>query len=158
MLKRKELPSVERLRELFAYDDKAGVLISNKTNKTVGTFNYAGYLRTSIDGKSYQLHRVIWKLVKGEEPPFEIDHINRDRADNRIENLRSATRTEQCWNSSTARPFPGANRCTNSDRYESRIMVNGVRLYLGRFDTKEQASEAYLSAARDHFGEFFCAG
>ena len=109
----KPLPSVEVLRNLFAYDPESGVLTRN-TGKHKGhvgkhvTKN--GYIRFNIrhNGKSnlYLAHRVIWALYYGEDPgENEIDHINRNRSDNRIENLRLVDRTEQLANTERNKPI-----------------------------------------------------
>lgn len=107
------LPSSEDLRKAFTYDAETGKLYYNRRtggSRSDLSFNakYAGkeafvwcdkdgYRRSKINGRSVVAHRVIWKLVYGVDP-HEIDHINHDRADNRLANLRDVTRSENLKN------------------------------------------------------------
>ncbi len=100
-MKFRPLPPHERLAELFRYDHETGELIRRlpvycgknyrlekyKTGEVVGSKMLCGYLSCQIDGASYYVHRIIWKLVYGEDPEDEIDHINGNREDNRLSNL-----------------------------------------------------------------------
>lgn len=106
----------------------------------------SGYVAVSIDYLSYQGHRLAWKLEFNEEPE-EIDHINRDRADNRLCNLRAVDHSTNCHNSNpkVGKTLPmGVNR--DKKKYSARLMVEGVYHYLGTYDTPEEAEEAYLDA------------
>ena len=106
MMRPKPLPTQDTLREYLSYDGKTGVvtLLKRTSKRTpagsiVGSMSSSGYLKVSLLGESYPLHRVIWKLVTGEEPNT-IDHINRDRGDNTWENLRSVTPKQNALNRS----------------------------------------------------------
>lgn len=91
------LPPTTRLRELFHYDDTTGELFW-KTGKRAGrSIGSKGYCHVTIDGRRRQIHRVMWKIVTGEEPA-EIDHINKNKHDNRFVNLRSATKSQNQFN------------------------------------------------------------
>jgi len=92
---RKQLPEWHELNSLYEYDN--GSIISRRSGKTIG-HQHNGYTLITYKGKKLQAHRVIWKLVYKTEPPQIIDHINRDRSDNRIENLRAATASENALN------------------------------------------------------------
>lgn len=92
------LPKQSRLKELFTYDN--GKLVRNISvgnsaagKVIIGKLEKSGYYRMNIDGNSYLTHRVIWKLLKGTEPEF-IDHIDQNRINNKIENLRQCTKNE----------------------------------------------------------------
>jgi hypothetical protein len=89
----KELPPLERLNDLFVCDPDTGQLY-----KKVGHKNHEGYVYVYVDGKQYFAHRIIWKLETGREPEGVIDHINGETSDNRIENLRDVTHTENMRN------------------------------------------------------------
>ncbi len=105
-MKRKPLPTADRLRALFSYDRDSGVLSWNvarqglKTGDVAGWLSRYGYRCVTVDYLSYQAHNIIWKLVTGRDPNPELDHINRIRDDNRWDNLRECTHSENCTNKS----------------------------------------------------------
>lgn len=125
--------------------------------RSAGTVSVQGYVNIQIAGKgTYRAHRLAWLYMNGEWPEGHLDHRNMDRRDNRIENLRLATRSEN-----------GANRKVYSNsksgikgvsprlgRWCAQISVRGKVKMLGLFDTKELAASAYAQAAAEHFGEF----
>jgi hypothetical protein len=90
--------------------------------------------------------------------PAEIDHRNRDKVDNRIENLRPATSSQNKGNIGLLRTnrsgYRGVSLNSRSGKWHAQIKINGKQTYLGRFDTPEQAALRYNEAARQHFGEF----
>jgi hypothetical protein len=126
----------------------AGKAIENRTD--------SGYVRVRIKIKdrvfSLRGHRVGWALTHGSWPIDEIDHVNRRRDDNRLDNLRSATHAEQAQNAAgkSRSGFPlGVRR--HGERFQALIMVDGVQTTLGTFATPELAHAAYLEAkARLH--------
>lgn len=147
----------KRLKELFKYNVNTGKFtckIIDNREWYIGRKTYShGYLSIYIDGRNYKAHRLAWLYVYGIWPMYEIDHINGERADNRIENLREATRSQNMQN------LKGAYKCnkTNllgvyelpSGKYGSRIAINGHQIYLGSFDTAEEAHIAYLAVKRN---------
>ena len=148
-----QLPSQEELLKRYAYDPFTGnvyhrVRVSNamRKNTIVSNVDVAGYLRTKIKGKAYKLHRIIWKLVYNEEPNI-IDHINRNKSDNRIVNLRSVDTRTNIWN---MQKFDGRligvwkRKSKNGYSYESYYRHNGKRYYLGTFKTEQDAHKRYM--------------
>lgn len=154
----------EFLRERYNYDP-GGFFVSKKTGKKrTGSPGRAGYLLLSFwtGGKFHGAlyHRAVWIWHHGAIPEI-IDHANRDRIDNRIENLRACTRSEN-----------QANRPGNRDKkhgiklkgvglsgrktkpFCARIIHKKKYINLGRFHTEREAGEAYLAAAKRLFGEF----
>jgi hypothetical protein len=104
--------TAERLRELVDYDPETGKFTwtRNRAYKALGGtaagyLNTNGYARITIDSVSHAAHRLAWLHVYGEWPKASIDHINRNRQDNRIANLREATQSEQNANSSRAKAW-----------------------------------------------------
>ena len=146
------LPSSERLRHLFAYDPDTGILsrrVSTAPNarkgQPVGSKHNAGYLQMQVDGKKYLAHRVIWRLVTGDDPgELEVDHKNGDRSDNTWGNLRLATKSQQRGN----RVVEGCGR--HRDGY----MVLFRKQYHGVYKTKEEAQSVYRKLAETEWGEF----
>jgi hypothetical protein len=119
-----------------------------------------GYVRIQIDKKSYLAHRLAWLAVYGALPTGLLDHKNGDRADNRIDNLRLATRAQNTQNSKTYSNSPVGLKGVrlSGNRWVARITVSKVLLHLGSFGTKEAAHAAYCAAAHKYFGEFSNSG
>ena len=108
---------------------------SKKWTVCVGTKNHDGYLTMGIDCKAYMCHRVVGHAfgILGIDSPLEIDHINTIRNDNRICNLRPATRQENNFN----KIAKGYTWCNRSKKWLSQICLNRKKIHLGYFDTKE---------------------
>jgi hypothetical protein len=161
---RNPVPSAftERLRELVHYDPTTGVftrkvLCGGRVEGSIaGTLHCDGYLKFSVDNRLYLAHRLAWLFVYGEWPPNQIDHINGNRADNRIVNLRLATPAENSRNrrrhQNNISGFKGVIR--QRAKWHAQIMVNGRWHRLGGFSTPEEAHAAYCEAAPKFHGEF----
>ena len=155
--------TAERLRELFHYDPLTGVftrLVSTASNAragdVAGTLMQIGYLLIGIQGKSYLAHRLAWLFVHGEWPKDQIDHINRDRTDNRICNLREATikqnqrnLSKSCNNTSGV---PGVHWRSDRAKWWALIESDGQKHYLGMFNTKEEAIAARKAGELKYWG------
>jgi len=100
-----------------------------------------GYYRGKFQGKLLLAHRVVWHLAHGEVPEF-LDHVSGDRLDNRLENLRPATKLENAGN----RVDRGTRQLPSSRLWEARIFSNGKSYRLGTFASEEAAHQAYLKA------------
>lgn len=96
-----KLPPVDYLRDRFIYNRETGELrLRHKVNSKPYSSNRKDeHLRLSINNVTYLVHRVIWKIVTGKEPPEMIDHIDRDKHNNRWSNLRGCTHSENQINS-----------------------------------------------------------
>ena len=146
----------ELLKTLIDYDKETGHMRwirrlggKTKVGDNVGNRHHTGYIHTSISGKRYLCHRLAWLYVYGEMPKGQIDHVNGKRDDNRIENLRETNSVGNNQNLRTSRGKTGLLGVTfNSGKYVSNIIANGERFYLGRFESKESAHEAYVTAKR----------
>ena len=156
----KPYPSQERLRELFDYDPVQGLLIRKKFNggkKVKPLKNAWEYRQTMVDSKSYQHVRLVWIWNNGEPGMnVDIDHINRDRHDDRIENLRLATDSENSSNRGLYRNNTSGYKGVSfkQGKWVAQIMVNYTARYLGIFATKEEAVAAYQQAAAEMHGAF----
>lgn len=150
----------ERVRELFNYDPETGIIeckISRRKARAgsiAGKLTWHGYLRTEVEGKKYYNHLLAWLFVHGEWPPDEIDHIDRDKTNNRISNLRLATHAQNKRNSPGRRKtLKGAYRRSNGS-WRSQLRYDGALLELGTFKTEQEAHEAYKRTAERLYGEF----
>lgn len=151
----KPLPAAERLHELLVYDAATGVLVWRKTGRTATERN-GRYLRLTIKGKHFQAHRVIWKLMTGDDPPEEVNHWNRDGTDNRWTNLRLASSAQNHHYRTSVRRSGlsrGFRRRENGN-YQARIQVDGQEICLGTFATAEEADRAHLAEATK--SQFLC--
>jgi hypothetical protein len=146
----------ERLMSLVSYDAETGVFTWRITRRNCKTGAVAGsllkgYLRISIDSKIYAAHRLAWLYTYGCWPSGEIDHINRVRNDNRLCNLREATRELNTQNANVRVDSPygirGVTKHKYSNKYRARIQANKKAMLLGLFDTPEEAAAAYAAAA-----------
>lgn len=113
------------------------------------------YIKLKEAGESGILaHRVAWLLTYGEWPEEEIDHINGDRADNRIRNLRSVTRRGNSLNrkrnSNNSSGVCGVSFHKHSRRWAACIIINGKNVWLGRFKTIDEAVAVRKAAEREH--------
>lgn len=139
----------------FIYDD--GLLINKKTGHIYSNFDRDGYIRVRVNGKEYRAHRLIWEMHYGKIPEgLLIDHIDGDVYNNRIENLRLATRQQNNANrvKMPNRILPKGVCITSSKKYRARIHYNNETHSLGVFDTIEEAAAAYTEAATILNGEY----
>jgi hypothetical protein len=148
----------EKVKELFDYRDGKLFWRESRANVKVGA--EAGYLRRDgyrqikVDGKNYYTHRLIFLYHHGYIPEF-LDHKDGSRLNNRIENLRPATKSQNNANSKARKSVTGFKGVSaNGKRFLARIKKDGRDIYLGTFDTPEEANAAYLTAAKFIHGEF----
>jgi hypothetical protein len=119
----------------------------------------AGYSALNIMRKNLYVHHVVWFLVYGTWPSNELDHINLDGCDNRIENLRQATRWQNARNVGTQKRRTGRLKGAFThhefgNRWHSQIVVDGKQIYLGSFKSEREAHDAYRDAAIKHHKEY----
>lgn len=163
----KELPSAERLRSLFDYIPNGDLVFLPREGSAQFNAKHAGrvvaknttpkgYSKLNVDGRYVFAHRVIWKMHHGDDP-HQIDHINGDRGDNRIENLRAALGGENNRSSrrnTSATGLKGVIRSSRSEKFEARIKVNGKQHHLGTYPSALAAAQAYDAAAVEMHGRF----
>jgi hypothetical protein len=148
----------EYVRKLFEYRD--GKLFWKEPRENMRAWVESGYLRpdgyrrVQIDGKKYFTHRLVFLYHHGHLPEF-LDHIDGNPLNNRIENLRPATITQNQANRKAQKSITGLKGVSpNHKRFKAQIKISGKQMYLGTFDTPEEAHAAYLAAAKKIHGEF----
>lgn len=151
----------EEAREYFDYNAETGELtwrVSLSSNAPIGAkagcLNNRGYLTVQVNKKSYKVHRVIWLWVHGYFPEHQVDHINRDRADNRLENLREATQSCNLRNakqkSNNISGVTGVSWYKWSRKWTAKISVNHRNHHLGYFQDFTDAVRARHQAEVEH--------
>jgi len=150
------IPSIERLRQLLAYDPDTGKFKWRASETMCGTRNSRwagrpaltgkhrqGYLQGRIDGKHVFAHRVAWALHYGMWPSSHIDHIDHDPSNNRIENLREVSSAENARNMSKMKNnssgITGVYWCKAFGKWNAKIRINRKLINLGRFSEFEDA-------------------
>jgi hypothetical protein len=159
-----------RVKECLLYDEMTGLftrkkLTSNraKIGAIAGHSSTGGYLRIGLDGHDFAAHRLAWLYVHGVMPPAQLDHINGDRTDNRIANLRLASHAENLQNSRPRKSASGLKGAHLQKRrlaagyrrpWTSEIYKDRKNYHLGYFATAEEAHAAYVKAAKELHGQF----
>lgn len=149
--------------KLFIYEPDTGALRwrHGATNRLqpgdiAGFPHSSGYWRVKINRVAFAAHRVIWAIRTGEWPVDQIDHINRNRTDNRWCNLREATQSQNIANTTARRTnalgVKGVQR--HGHKFSARIYANRRSKFLGCFNTIDAAKAAYDSAQREIHGEY----
>lgn len=153
------VPSQAVLRDRLEYDPETGIFRRKNSGAVITARTYNGYIRFGVAGfPPIAAHRAAWCYVYGAFPDCEVDHINGDRADNRIVNLRLASASE---NQRNRKPKPnslcglkGVSYVKVKKHWKATIWVDGRAVYLGAHRTPEAAHAAYCTAATKYFGAF----
>ena len=166
MARFKPLPPLERLQEVLDYNPETGLFTwkmrrshNAKAGDTAGVVANTGYIFLSIDNRKYLAHRVAWLFATGSDPGgFDIDHRDRDRANNRFHNLRLATPAENLSNSKTrvdsSTGLKGVHFYKRVGKWTAGIRIDGVKKHLGYFEDPVEAHRAYQKAALELKGDF----
>jgi len=131
---------------------------SQHSGKSCSSSHNGGYTSVHVLSKSYLTHRIIWKLMTGEDPSALIDHIDGDKKNNSFPNLRLATKQQNAYNSKKSYKnksgFKGVSFDSRRNKYYACINMDGKTISLGRHDTPELAHLAYVEAAKNIHGDF----
>ena len=156
---------VARLKEVLDYDPASGGFRwkvsrgrSAKAGAVAGSLSKDGYLLIGVDGRNYPAHRLAWVYVHGVWPEGDLDHVSLDRLDNRLDNLRPASRSQNMANTGPHRDnstgLKGVYFDARRQRWAALVTKDGRRKWLGYHDTAEAAHATYCQAATDLFGKF----
>ena len=148
------------------YDSITGVLtwrVRNSSRALVGAVagcvTRKGHLVVRLNKRLYLAHRLAYFHFHGHMPPAQIDHRDGVKHNNQITNLRPATGSQNSMNigkkSNNTSGYKGVKALVCGKRWSARYKIKGVSVYLGKFNSPEAASAAYVSATKVAFGEFF---
>lgn len=154
-MKRSDL-TADYVRSILEYNQETGALVWKvakgrvKAGCIAGRQNNTGYLQVQIDRRRYLAHRLVWLIHHESWPKDQIDHIDGCRTNNRVENLREATRPEnhqnRAGNKVATSRFLGVTRCSQTGKWAARICIQGKTKFLGRFHEEAAAAAAYAEA------------
>lgn len=152
----------EILKEQLIYNSETGIFTFNKNKGGMSIGSVAGYVQKdgyvaiSINGVQYKAHRLAWLYIHGAFPIEHLDHINLKKDDNRITNLRPATRSQNHMNrrvySNNKLGLKGVH--VSGKKYRALIKKDGRQICLGLYRTPEEASKVFQEAAKSMHGEY----
>ncbi|MBC8556064.1 MAG: HNH endonuclease [Candidatus Brocadiales bacterium] len=140
---------IERFDHRFGKNNQQWKKVINKANTR------AGYCQVAINRSNYMYHYLLWILYYNENIPkgLEIDHINGNKIDNTIDNLRIVTHRENCQNTHRSGKVKGTSFRHGKNVYCSRIYINGKSIFLGEYKTEHIGNKIYKIAC-DHIEEY----
>lgn len=151
-----QMITAEQARELFDYNPETGIVTRKVTTSsrakrgyTITDVSATGYLRVRFQGKQVHLHRVIWLIQTGDWPLYEIDHIDRNKLNNRWLNLRDVTCVENLQNRGSTQG--GVYLNTTSNSWQAKVTHNGKQHYIGYSKDKAMAEYMYELYIAKHF-------
>jgi hypothetical protein len=154
---------IEKLSAMLRYDPETGHLFwlqqvsTRRVGDQAGNKRSDGYVKVQLNGKPFKAHRLAWALHFSEWPEGEIDHINGDRSDNRIVNLRVVNRKQ---NNHNRRPqvasskYKGVQWHKAAGKWVARAYLEGKRTHLGVFSSEEDAAKAYNASVAVWYGKY----
>lgn len=162
----REVLTQEYLKEILEYNSETGVFtwkVSNtnliKVGDVAGKPRGDGYCRVRILNKLQYTHRLVWLYLYGALPVGHLDHVDGDTSNNRVTNLREATRYENQHNQGKRKNntsgFKGVSWDKSMKKWAASITKKYKKVHLGYFATPEEAASAYQNAAQAHHGEFY---
>ena len=164
---RKLAPDKDYIRRLLSYDSGSGEFTWLESRGTIKRGGVAGgattskgrtYIQIKIDKSLYKAHHIAWFFIYGEWPSHDVDHIDGDGTNNRANNLRRCTHSQNIANAkmqhNNISGFKGVSWDKGHEQWRAYITHDRKRIWLGRFDKIEDAALVRLHAAKERFGEF----
>lgn len=149
---------IKLLSDCINYNSETGILtwrknfFKTKVGKEIGAISNLGYRKVTHKGLTLLCHRVAWAIHYNEQPPEIIDHVNGIRTDNRICNLRAVTSGGNVKNQRTASRSNKSSKYLGvsnfKGRWRAKIKSDGKYIFIGYFDTEEEARDAYIKTKR----------
>ena len=155
--------TAEYLRSVLHYDQETGIFTRKvstanqvKIGDVAGCPDGQGYLQIKVQSRRYIAHRLAWLYIRGSWPNDQIDHINRNRSDNRIANLREVSHKQNMQNrsksSNNTSGHPGVYWHKQSSKWVAQIMHNQKQIHLGCFTNLEEAVAARKAGELKYWG------
>lgn len=155
------MSDVAGFRDSFRPDYSRGVLILIKNKQRpdlvgqeAGYVDNCGYVRVAFRGRKFLRSHIMFALFHGRLPASKLDHKNRNRTDDRPENLREVNHHQNMWNRTPKKRDLPMGVTAKDGRFVAKVMCRRKLHYLGRFDTPEEANAAYQSKRKELFGEY----
>jgi hypothetical protein len=152
------------LTDNITYSQETGLFMwikrgcGRRIGKSAGCRRPDGYYYVSINTVTYLAHKLAWFYIHGEWPPLDVDHIDGNPSNNRLSNLRLATKKQNMANckrfSTNKSGYKGVSWKADEAKWQAQIRVDGKTIALGRFVDPKKAHDAYCKAALEHLGEF----
>lgn len=153
--------NVKTLKEKLHYDVGTGIfkwIVKPSKNRSAGDIagykNNSGYIVIKIDNRAYLAHRLAWLYVNGENPRNNIDHINGDKLDNRISNLRDVNQSLNCRNAKMKKnnksSYTGVHWSREKNKWSSQIRIDGGNAFIGYYKTFYAACYAHHAESIKH--------
>lgn len=152
----------DQVIQAFTYKDGELFHATNKKNQTrkgdfAGCVNSTGYMLARLAGKKYLVHRLVFLMFNGYLPEY-VDHIDGNCLNNKTENLREATFSQNKQNTlkykNNTSGVKGVNWCKEHKKWNARVQTDNKRKFLGRFDTIEEAKSEVFKYRKANHGEF----
>ena len=165
-MKYNPLPPLEELKEFLDYNPDTGIVTwikargkrSDLVGKEVGCIDKQGYREFRFNGVLYFINRIAYYMYHSEDPPCGVDHQDRNKSNNKIDNLRLATTSQNAMNKAVHKnnksSATGVYWHKKNKRWSASICLNGKSIWLGSFTNKEDAIQARIEAEKKYFGEF----
>lgn len=148
----------DKLHNLITYNQETGEFLTPSGKLKSIYFDSKGYAFVSVKGKKLLAHRLAWALTHGECPKMHIDHIDGNKANNRISNLRICTHNQNQHNQGIRKTnksgFKGVSWMKSVNKWQAQICSNSKVKHLGFYSSPEDAAKAYDLAAIEIHGEF----
>ena len=156
--------TIELIYKYLSYDSKTGNLYQNKKRPKVqvgsiaGCVTPTGYRYIQLEGIKYPAHHIVWLIEKGSLPQKVLDHIDGNRLNNHITNLREATVKQNCENRKAQRNnktgYKGVSFNNRLQKYVAQIQHNYQPIYIGIYKTAYEAHLAYEAKAKELFTHY----
>lgn len=155
----------EELSKLTEYDPLTGIFalrvdtLRRKKGETLGYPHKKGYIAISLGNDKYLAHRLAWFYIHGEWPTDQIDHINMNKTDNRLCNLRVASNAQNQWNTTLCKNNTSGQRGVRWDKQTSKwrvqVDIEGTHVHLGRFSDQAAAKNVCSGFLRKQHRDFY---